>query len=326
MIEYLTRQLGRNPIHESGEIVRSRAKAFKLERKSTTPAQSTLPSGQRQKVRDELERIREQCFTGPVEPMLRSLATMPLADYPDLAVLAYRLQVILDSRAKLPSLSQHPQFDGDFFSVLKQVLISPARDVAVLREQVLASFRIRRNRKRGQAMIKLIESEIPGLFALEADWLRSLARYRGVKYLWGGSQSEKAFTDSSSGAGWMIWILVILSGVAIRSCARSERENGSPPRNRAIVVEPARPVSPELRRQQAEEARQRSAATQEEWRQRRERIDREWKDREDEWDRREREDELKRREEFVRDLPASSRKFFEDAWREEDERMERRRN
>lgn len=234
VIEYLTRQLSRNPIHESGEIVRARAKAFKLEQQATPPASISPPSGQRQKVRDELEKIREQCFTGPVNLLLGSLSALPLAEYPDLAVLAYRLRVILDSRAKLPALSQNPHFDGDFFSVVKQVLVSPARDVAVLREQVLASFRYRRNRKRAQAMIRLLEAEAPGLYALEADWFRSLSRYRGSKYLWGAPRRDKNSPTTQSAANetgnWPIWIFVVVTLALVRSIMASV-DHHQPSRN-----------------------------------------------------------------------------------------------
>ncbi|WP_442481941.1 hypothetical protein [Aeoliella sp. SH292] len=231
VIDYLTRQLGRNPIHESGEIVRARAKAFKLEQKTATPAKSASPSGQRQKVRDELEKIREQCFSGPVEPLLQSLVALPLADYPDLAVLAKRLRVILGSRIKLPTLSQNPQFDGDFFSVLKQVLVSPARDVAVLREQVLASFRHKRNRKRGQGMIRLLKSETPELYALEADWLDSLARYRGGNALFGTAEhpADTYVAKSSGGThyGWWLWLGAMVVLGVLRGISNSDSRDAS---------------------------------------------------------------------------------------------------
>src|SRR5690606_7294840 len=89
-----------------------------------------------------------------------------------------RLRTIIECRQSLPPLTSHRDFSGDFFACLKQVLTSPTRDVAVLREQVIASFQKRANRRQGKAMIRLVKAKLPQLYALEAQWLETLLRFQ----------------------------------------------------------------------------------------------------------------------------------------------------
>lgn len=227
VIEYLTRQLGRNPINESGDIVRTRAKAFRLEAKQVSPQRSGPTAEQRQQVRDQLEQIRQTCFTGDVGQLLGRIRQLPVREFPELAALASRLKVVLESRGKLPALAGDPRFDGDFFSVLKKILVSPSRDVAVLREQVLASFRHRRNRRRGQGMIRLLKTEMPDLYALEADWLDSLLRYSARKHAVTSPTAQTVADEGSGSSRWPGWVLAFLTIVLIKGCVQLAKDGGS---------------------------------------------------------------------------------------------------
>ncbi len=254
VVDYLTRQLARNPIHESSDIVAARARAFKLNAKASRAA-NTPPAGQRQQVRDQLEAIRKQCFSAHLPQLIGQLDQLKLDEYPDLAALGKRLRVILDSRAKLPALSQNPRFDGDFFSCLKQVLVSPSRDVSVLREQVLSSFRHRRNRKRGQAMIRMIKEEVPELYALEAAWFDSLIHYKANKHFGATAQRSQSSQnqESSGGIPWWVVALVVFAllrgGRALHEASKKsepERTRYSQPVRRPNTS-PARPNVPPSR-------------------------------------------------------------------------------
>lgn len=239
VVEYLTRQLSRNPIHESAAIVSLRAKAFKLKTNAPSAAKSAAPEGQRQQVKVQLETIRNQCFTAPTEQLLKQLNQLPMADYPDLAALGNRLRIILESRGKLPALSSDKRFDGDFFSCLKKVLVSPSRDVSVLREQVLSSFRHRKNRHRGQAMVRLIQEELPELYALEADWLGSLLKYRAAKY--GGLTATSA--ENSSSPAFIGFIAVVITAGLIGGIVASSNKSKSSNTKR----QPAGATMPQLK-------------------------------------------------------------------------------
>ena len=243
VINYLQQQLSRNPVSESDDIISLRTKAFKLEQRSTSPAaKPTPPSADRQRLREKLEKIRSQCFTGTIDELQKQIARLPLADHPDLLTLANRLQVVLDSRAKLPALSADPRFDGDFFSCLKKVLVEPPREVSVLREQVLSSFRHRSNRKRGQAMIRLLKERLPALYALEHDWLESLLRMSGrsaTASSYAAPQRSSPYVSSDVRSQWPVWLLVFLAGPLIRGCIRISNMSDSPKKTRSSYSAPA---------------------------------------------------------------------------------------
>lgn len=225
VVAYLTRQLSRNPISESADIVTLRAKALRLAKTKQHANEPSIPAEQRQQLRDQLDTIRQQCFSAPVEQLQGQLNQMELANYPDLAALAKRLKVILDSRTKLPALSSDKRFDGDFFSCLKTVLVSPSRDVTILREQVLASFRHRRNRKRGQAMIRMLREELPELYALEADWLSSLAKCKV-------DLSSITLSNNSENSGQVaiafFLIVLVVGGIIIAAISVDDKPNYIP--------------------------------------------------------------------------------------------------
>jgi len=230
VVAYLQRQLSQNPVHQSPEIIALRAKAFRL-RRSTATAAATVSSSaeQRSHLRDQLEAIRSQCFTAPVEQLQQQLAGLSLSAYPDLEALAKRLQVIVRCRTKLPQLTTDRRFNGDFFACLKKVLTQPARDVAVLREQVLSSFRRKgRLRRRGQAMIRLLKEQVPELYALEADWLESLLQVRSHYSSFSLATSGENSGNTAIGAGLVI---VLVTGLILfLAVPRSERDRSRPTR------------------------------------------------------------------------------------------------
>src|SRR4029079_18226357 len=69
-------------------------------------------------------------------------------------------------------------FDGHFFSALKEVLVQSPRETAVLREQVLSTFRNRARRKSGRKMVELLQNEMPAVCQLESDWFETLRRQK----------------------------------------------------------------------------------------------------------------------------------------------------
>lgn len=307
VVAYLTSQLARNPIHQSGDIVSHRAKAFKLAPVQSSPAAAvaSASSDQRPKLRKALEDLRSRSFTASVEESLASIDKLDLAPFPDLAALADRLRVILKSRSALPQLSGHPKFDGDFFSCLKKVLVSPPRDVSVLREQVLASFRHRKNRKRGQAMVKLLKAELPELYALESDWLESLLRRQpSPDIIITGAPREKA-EESNENFNWKRWLFVFLVCVLVRGYNRLNDEESTTrqpaPRSSATNSRaPQAPTAAELI-QQEDNVRRGAELIQN-------RLEQNAFE----------EAERQRRERFLEGEDEETRIFSEDAWRESD--------
>ncbi len=121
---YLQQQLARNPWEESDAIVATRSRALRLETKPTAEGAED-PTDRRLALRNQLDAIRAEAFSGDAGKLCSQLDALPLDDFPDLKAAAARLGVIVASRAKLPSLTQQPDFNADFFNVFKEVLICP---------------------------------------------------------------------------------------------------------------------------------------------------------------------------------------------------------
>lgn len=227
--DYLRRQLGRNPIRQGEVIVRARAALLGIAERDS---KRSNPRVDRNKLRAELEAIREACFKGNPPELAARIDSLPLGPYPDLQALAARLRTILTSRAKLPGLIGQKGFDPDFLNCFKEVLVSPARDTAVLKERVLVSFQNRKLQRKGKQMISLLQRSLPELYALESEWMGSLQaeRARLSKSLdgwWGGNDYEAVPMEASpksswwSGSFWSYWWAYFLIAQLVRLLART---------------------------------------------------------------------------------------------------------
>lgn len=235
---YLKRQLARNPWEESERIVAERARALRLRPRAA--ASAGVDTGEeRQRLRNELDALRTTAFTAPLPELSERLARLKLDDYPDLRSAAERLRTILASRSVLPQLTGHRDFNPDFLACFKEVLVSPARDTAVLRERVLNSFGNRKLRKSGVRMIRLLEKQAPALCALERPWLDALTKqkHRSGGAAAAGSASEKA------NPGWVVAAVVIFIVLpALRALSRFGDEE-QPARKPPTVSSPAVPTN-----------------------------------------------------------------------------------
>lgn len=227
--EYLRRQLTRNPMRQDEAIIRTRAALLGI---AEGRAKQANPRVNRHKLRAELEEIRQVCFKGNPQELAARIDAMPLQQFPDLQALAARLRTILTSRAKLPGLIGEKGFDADFLNCFKEVLVSPARDTAVMKERVLVSFQNRKLQRKGKQMIALLQRSLPELCALESEWLGALQaeRARLSKSLdgwWGSNDYESIPTEASpksswwSGSFWSYWWAYFLIAQLVRLLART---------------------------------------------------------------------------------------------------------
>jgi hypothetical protein len=217
-VGYLVKALQRNPLEEGAEIIYRRNRLLGLQ--EAAPPQSTGepvpdPRQRRQEIIERLEELRSAFWAMPLATLRAELAKLDAVDFPDLRAAVDRLNVIAIHRADFPALVKHRHFDGSFFSVFKEVLVSSPKDVAVAKERLLAAFANRSNRRRGKKMIALVKKQLPEIYDLEASWLASLgkqrSRYKKVEY---------ATTTSSSGEsifGSIPWWVFILAAMVIRA-------------------------------------------------------------------------------------------------------------
>jgi len=208
-----------NPLYESEKIIRYRNKAFSNQNRTPAikPVKTTSDAKQRSQTLEEINAIRAACWTEPVAPLLTKLKQLDVRDHPDMQRTCNRLSVILRNRSRMPELATRKHFDEQFLACFKKILTLPTRELAILREQAVASFRKRSLRGRGMKMIRLLEDEVPELCQLEREWLDSLKRQKVnrdfiVKTSGYESVPSRPVAEESSGMSWwMIWILISIA-------------------------------------------------------------------------------------------------------------------
>ncbi len=181
-INYLVQVLQRNPLEESASIIRGRNRLLGLTKSVTSQSQPGVDLGktrqQRERALQQVEQLRKIVWTAPLEQLRGELDAVSANRFPDIQATVKRLSTLVAQRSQFPSLVEHPHFDADFFSTLKEVLASPPREVAILKERQIVAFGKRKKRRRGKKMLRLLKKEQPALYALEAAWLDSLTRQR----------------------------------------------------------------------------------------------------------------------------------------------------
>jgi hypothetical protein len=217
-IDYMVRLVQMNPMHEGDEIVKARSKALGLAKKEAANTQDVSePKVERRKLLDQLDAIRAEFWSMPIDALQAKLATLNAGDYADLQAAVTRLQVVAAHRSQFPKLTQMTGFDGHFFSALKEVLIQSPRETAVLREQVLSTFRNRARRKSGRKMVELLQNEMPAVYELEAGWFETLRRQKPPILTSNVKRVRPATMTSSSGAGQYWWIILLFGSAALRA-------------------------------------------------------------------------------------------------------------
>lgn len=234
-IDYMIRLLQMNPIQDGEEIVRARMKALGLA-KPTEAAQSApveVQQADRRKVLAELEAVRSQFWSMPIDELKTKLSALDSQGFGDLDVAIGRLRVVANRRAQFPELAGKRGFDGDFFSALKEVLIRSPRDTAVLREKVLSTFRNRSRRKSGRQMVALLKTEMPAIYQLEADWFDSLCRQKAqlpsIRFTSGGSGESTIYAGSGARSYWWVAVLVMVAVRGFWSASDHNRRNSRAP-------------------------------------------------------------------------------------------------
>lgn len=206
---------------QSDEVLQSRTQLLGLvDERARDNARAQRRAEALQAAREELQAIRATIWCDPLPGLQERLGRVRLGDDPDLRRLAERLQVLIDTRARLPELTQHPDFNGDFFVCFKTILTGTPRESAAMRERVGTSFDDRRLAKKGRRMVKLLRRELPELCEIEGAWLTKLEKKRN--HFITLSSSEGGAT-TGTGAHWNFewrwyhWLLVVMALRVLRS-------------------------------------------------------------------------------------------------------------
>jgi hypothetical protein len=209
---------------QADQVLASRAELHGVDAATTNPQQAALDERARKSaLRTKVYNLRDKVWTASRDELRERLGRLSLEGEPELAKLADRLRVIVESRARLPLLTEHRNFDGDFFECFKEVLTGSVRQSAEMRERVAASFQDRRLKKRGLRMIKLLRREVPELAVLERPWLEQLQRRKGTLR----RGKNKGESEAIPGLGgwftgtWWAWILLYVLIKLLVGLARS---------------------------------------------------------------------------------------------------------
>lgn len=220
-VEYMTRLLQMNPVDQGDEIICARSTALGLANKADAARieAAAEPRVERRKLIEQLDAIRRDFWTMPIATLRSQLSALNGQGFADLEVAVARLRVVAAHRSEFPKLAGQRYFDGEFFSSFKEVLTKSSRDTAVLKEQVLSSFRNRSRRKSGRRMVQLLKKELPAIYQLEADWMNALYRQKAKAPELFVTRKDRAAADVGSSSGsnrWLIWIIIM---IAIRAIA-----------------------------------------------------------------------------------------------------------
>jgi hypothetical protein len=235
-VQYLEQTLRLNPLNDGAMIIRRRSRLLGLEAAPkvavaaggsspnaaaaagagsarTGPVLDTAAARQKQLAR--IEDIRGRFWTTPLPMLKASLEKMSGDDFPDIQSVVKRLSVVAAHRDQIPRLTTDKGFDGDFFKVFKEVLVAAPRDCAIVKERTLAAFGDAKLRKRGTKMIGLIERELPYLYELESQWMKSLTRQTTRKKA--NSDDRFVLTQESGSPSIPWWIIALVIVTLLRA-------------------------------------------------------------------------------------------------------------
>jgi len=185
-IDYLSRLLQMNPVSQGEEIIALRTKAFHRQAKKSSPtiAMPEAVFDKRRLLLEKLEAVRTNFWQLPLPLLQHELSQLDATEFPDVHATVKRLHTVANHREGFPVLAQMRGFDGDLFSAIKKVLVAPARETAILREQVLSSFQKRARNKKGRRMVRLLEKEMPEVYRLETGWFDTLRRQKAQDFFY----------------------------------------------------------------------------------------------------------------------------------------------
>lgn len=246
-VDYMARLLQLNPLQAGDEIIAVRSEALGLAKKvkvsEAMPAEAQRAD--RRALLDNLESLRAQFWTLPIEQLWQRVNSLSGEGFADVEAAIARLRVVADYRPRFVALVQKSEFDGELFSSLKEVLTRSPRDTAVLREQVLAKFRVRERRGRGRKMVELLQREMPAIYELEADWFNTLYRQKAQSWFGGGGAGTLGSgAGSSAKSYWWVVVLVLASArAAVVFSTHSDKARQPAPASQPYIPPPRRETS-----------------------------------------------------------------------------------
>ena len=212
-LQYLKKVLPLHPAGEAETIISSRQQFHGLESGIEGEEQHEEMLEQRQRLQTLLDKIRENFWQSPLQPLQAKLESLETEQFPDLANAIHRMRVMARFRSHFVQLTDHKKFDGKFFEKLKRLLVMPPKEAPAFKNRLFKPLIDNENRKIAQGMIKLLKKKLPEVFELEREWFTMVLNYHKV-----GSTAVAAGqkADSDGSIGGYIGIAVVVIFVLIR--------------------------------------------------------------------------------------------------------------
>jgi hypothetical protein len=217
--QYLAQVLRQNPLRNAPDILEARNRFRGVTANGATANSGVDLYERREEAARAIAELREEFWSLDLNTLSRRLKGLELGKFPDLQNAARRMSVVAGIRAKLPKLTADSNFDGAFFSHLKSIWVVSPRDAAPIKDQVMRDFEKPAKLRKAQAMIGMLENELPEVYALDEDWLDMILRLR-PKDLQRPEKKEAASGVTFEGWGWAIWVVVWIVIQVLRHSVR----------------------------------------------------------------------------------------------------------
>ena len=211
-IAYVVRALQMDPVRYGEQIIDARSAALDLHAEVNPVLTSDVQQSRRtrQELQTALDRVRANFWTMPLDHLNYQLARFSAADFPDLRIPIARLQTAARHRESFVRLAECPGFDSMFFDALKKVLILAPRDVALIKEYLLLSFRRPIWRRRRRRMLDFLKHQAPAVYELETEWFDSLRRQKFALIPQASlRRATGAATPKTKIEPWIFWIILL---------------------------------------------------------------------------------------------------------------------
>jgi hypothetical protein len=194
---YFRRMLEMNPLYDPSGVLALRRKSLGLTAAVREEAFSAAATGQqRAAVLEELDRLRREFWTLPLDQLQKSLESINVKRLPDLRPLVNRLRMVAACRGEFPRLASSMTGCLPLVHAFKSAVVLPPAEAGMHKEQFIRSVKDKRQVKQVKQAAQKIKSEFPLLYDLEKDWFETLMKLK-ARYA-----TESAFSNAGGSIEW----------------------------------------------------------------------------------------------------------------------------
>jgi hypothetical protein len=178
--QYFSRMLQMNPLSDPAGVLALRRTALGLPAAVREEQGGSLMASaeQRAAALAELDRLRREFWTLPLEQLQRALEAINVKRLPDLRPLVTRLRTVAACRGEFPRLAASAGNCLPLFHAFKTAVVLPPGEAGPHKDQFIRTVRDRQQIKAVRQLVERIRSDYPVLFQLEKDWFETLLKLK----------------------------------------------------------------------------------------------------------------------------------------------------